>query len=57
MPDLSKGLASITLDPSPNLRRLRHRIEQENLVAGAWNDTAQALLRAVRNVRHFPTSK
>jgi hypothetical protein len=40
---LRDGFRSLTLDPTPNMRRLSRRIEKRNTFAEAWIQTGAAL--------------
>lgn len=51
-PDLLGGFSSLTLDPSPRLRRARHRLapDRGTILADAWKVTGRALTAAMISV-------
>jgi hypothetical protein len=51
-PNLTAGFDSLTLDPSPRLRRTRERVARESqaTIGSAWKYTGQALAAAMISV-------
>ncbi|MCE7080873.1 hypothetical protein [Streptomyces sp. ST2-7A] len=48
--DLTRGFASLNLDPSPALRRSRKRTEAQRPVRTAWRTVGRAIREGVNSV-------
>lgn len=49
--NLAKGFDSLTLDPSPRLRRARQTAAKHNPMAQAWIIVGRAMFKSVKSVR------
>ncbi|GAB3109088.1 hypothetical protein GCM10027160_07950 [Streptomyces calidiresistens] len=48
--DLTRGFASLNLDPSPGLRRSRKQVEAHRPVRAAWRAVGRAIREGVNSV-------
>jgi hypothetical protein len=44
---LARGFASLTLDPSPHLRRSRRQAQKSSTLEQAWKDVGRAISEAI----------
>lgn len=47
---LSRGIGSLTLDPSPRLKKLREETESKEPVREIWTSVRRALIEGARTV-------